>query len=115
MPHQQRLALHLQQGLGRVVGQRAHALAPACGQQQGGGGARVDFVQKLGHVAGFLICRSPFQSDPLRPFDLQLAMAGKTVAQIKIDEALVWNASFFSHAFEILNNVFREPHGHGLL
>jgi hypothetical protein len=49
---QQRLALHLQQGLGGGVGQRPHALATACGQQHGrrlfgegkrlGGGERRD-------------------------------------------------------------------------
>ena len=35
MPLQQRLALHAQQGLRGVIGQGAHTLAPACGQNHG--------------------------------------------------------------------------------
>ena len=34
-PLHERLAAHGQQGLGDCVGQRAHALAPACGQDHG--------------------------------------------------------------------------------
>jgi hypothetical protein len=36
MPHDQRLAAHLQQGFGRVVGERAHAFAAAGGEDHGG-------------------------------------------------------------------------------
>jgi hypothetical protein len=42
----------------------------------------------------------------LRPLDLQLAMLCEAVTQVEVDEALIRYAGFFSHALEILNNVF---------
>ena len=50
-----------------------------------------------------------------RPLDLDLAILGKAISEIEIDEALIRNPGFAGHAFEILNNVFRKPHGHRLL
>lgn len=59
--------------------------------------------------------RKTARSDRLRPLDLQLAMVSKAVAQVQVDESLVWNASLFGHALEVLNNVLGEPHGDRLL
>lgn len=51
----------------------------------------------------------------LRPVDFDLAVLRKAISQIQVDEALVRHASLFSHAFEIHQDVFRQPHGDGLL
>jgi hypothetical protein len=33
-------------------------------------------------------------------------MLREAVTQVEVDEALIWDTGFFSHALEILNNVF---------
>ena len=50
-----------------------------------------------------------------RPFDLRLAILGKAISEVEIDQALVRHAHFGGHAFEVLNYVLGEPHGHRLL
>lgn len=40
-------------------------------------------------------------------------MTGDTVAQIKVDETLIWDAFFIGHLLEIVNNVFAQPHRDG--
>ena len=47
-----------------------------------------------------------------RPPDLNTPILSKAVTQVQIYEALIGDASFFGHAFEVRHNVFRQPHGH---
>jgi hypothetical protein len=48
-----------------------------------------------------------------RPLDLDFAVVGQTVAQVQVDEALVGDACFFGHAFEIRHDIFGQAHGDG--
>ena len=39
------------------------------------------------------------------PFHGKFALRGHTILQIQIDEALVWDALFFSHILEIVYDI----------
>ena len=43
--------------------------------------------------------------DNLWSVDLHFAVFCKAVAQIQVDEALVWSSSVLRHALEVLDNV----------
>ena len=47
----------------------------------------------------------------LEPVDLYFAILGKAVAQVEVDQALIGHASLSGHAFEVVHNIGRQPHG----
>jgi hypothetical protein len=49
------------------------------------------------------------------PGNINLSMAGNTIPQIKIDEALIGNTFFLGHLFEIAYDVLAQAHRNGLL
>jgi len=57
----------------------------------------------------------PIESTDFGPLDSNSPIACKAIAQIQVDEALVWHAGFDGHALEILDHVLGEPYCDGLL
>jgi hypothetical protein len=55
------------------------------------------------------------EPNSLLPVQAELAVGGRTVAKIKIDEALIWNANLFGHRLEIGYCVLIKANGYLLL
>ena len=49
------------------------------------------------------------------PVDLHFPIIGKTVAQVQVNETLIWNAGFVGHSLEIIHNILLKAHRHRLL
>lgn len=47
----------------------------------------------------------------LFPLDIKFAMRRSAISEIKIDEALIWNADFFRDRFEIVNRLLIKANG----
>src|SRR5690606_4585325 len=46
-----------------------------------------------------------------RPSNMYFAVLHDAVAQVHIDETLIWNSRFVGHALEVRHDVFRKTHG----
>jgi hypothetical protein len=46
------------------------------------------------------------------PLDIDLAVLCNAIPQVQIDEALLGNSCVGGHAFEMMDDIFRQAHGH---